>query len=332
MEDIILNYLNQTATDQEMKTLLHWLEQKEENQRQYATTRDLWLVSGATLSSHYGESGKAFRLFKQKASAFEARKKKGEFRQRLLKVAAVAALFILCSLAGYFTGKESTSTDPQVVHVVMNQAIMGAGHKGSVTLPDGTLVWLNSNSKLSYPDQFERNTRIVRLEGEGYFEVEPNKEAPFYVETTDMTVKVLGTHFDVKNYDQKNMFETILLSGKVEVQMKKNREKLVLLPNEKLSFDKQTNTYDVEQVDAEEYTLWTADKLIFEDEKLATIIRKMERWYGISISCRQGVPLHSSYSLTIRNETKEEILKMLSIIAPIAYQVQGDEIILSKRK
>lgn len=78
----------------------------------------------------------------------------------------------------FFIGKESTPHTSQIVNVVMNQAIMGPGHKGSVTLPDGTLAWLNSNSKLIYPDQFEEGVRKVKLIGEGYFEVTPNVKAP----------------------------------------------------------------------------------------------------------------------------------------------------------
>lgn len=330
MEDIIIKYLNLTASKEEMKLLLDWLEQSPANQQQFAVTRDLWFTSEALISARYGESGKAFNTFKSNALAFENRRKKNIFSLHFVRVAASIAILITCSAIAYFSGKESVTNLPQVVNVVMNQAIMGPGHKGNITLPDGTRAWLNSNSKLIYPDQFEANVRKVKLIGEGYFEVKPDANAPFYVETSDMTVKVLGTHFDVQNYEKKNISETVLLSGKVEVMMKNNGEKRILSPNEKLSFDKQANSYTIDQVDAAEYTLWTAEKLVFEDERLSTILRKMERWYGVNISCRQGVPLNSRYSLTIRNESKEEILKMLSILVHIDYTIKDDTIIIYK--
>lgn len=330
MEDIIIKYLTQTATEEEMKQLSDWLEDSSDNQQQFAVTRDLWFASEASISSRYGESAKAFSIFKNNALAFESRKKKNFFSMRLLKLAASVALLIVCSAIAFFSGKKSVTNVPQVTNVVMNQAIMGSGHKGTVTLPDGSLAWLNSNSKLIYPDQFEEGIRKVKLIGEGYFEVKPNVNAPFYVETSDMSVKVLGTHFDVQNYENKNISETVLLSGKVEVILKNNGERRILSPNEKISFDRQTNSYTVDQVDGVEYALWTADKLTFEDERLSTIFRKMERWYGIEISCKQGVPLNSRYSLTIRNESKEEILKMLSILVRINYTIKDDSIIIHK--
>lgn len=332
MEDIIIKYLNQTATEEEMKLLLDWLEQDQDNQQQLATTRELWLASEASLSSRYGESGKAFGTFKKNAILFEQGRKKRFFIMRFMKIAASVALLVACTAIAFLSGRESVVENIQMVNVVMNQAIMGPGHKGSVSLPDGTLVWLNSNSKLVYPDQFEANGRKVKLEGEGYFEVTPDAEAPFYVETADMSVKVLGTHFDVQNYEKKNVSETVLLSGKVEVVIKKNGEKHLLSPNEILSLDRQTNEYSVGKVDAAEYALWTAEKLVFEDEPLSTILRKMERWYGVDISCLSGVPLNSRYSLTIRNESMEEILKMLSILVHIDYTIKEDTIILYKIK
>lgn len=330
MEDIIIKYLNQTATENEMRALLEWLDENIDNQRQFATTRDLWFASEASVSSRYGESANAFSRFRENALAFENRKSKNGISIRLVKIAASIALLIACSAMAFFIGKESTPHTSQIVNVVMNQAIMGPGHKGSVTLPDGTLAWLNSNSKLIYPDQFEEGVRKVKLIGEGYFEVTPNVKAPFYVETSDMSVKVLGTRFDVQNYEKKNISETVLLSGKVEVMMKSNGERRVLSPNEKLSLDRQTNRYTVDRVDAAEYALWTAEKLVFADERLSTILRKMERWYGISISCKQGVPLDSRYSLTIRNESKEEILKMLSILVRIDYTIKDETIVIYK--
>lgn len=331
MEDIIIKYLNQTATDEEMKLLSDWLEQSSDNQQQFTVTRDLWFTSEASFSSHTDESAKAFNLFKQNALAFENRRKKNVFSMHFLKIAVSVALLIACTTVAFYFGKGSVTNMPKIVNVVMNQVIMGAGNKGSVTLPDGTLVWLNNNSKLVYPEQFEANARRVKLIGEGYFEVKSNADAPFYVETSDMSVKVLGTHFDVRSYEQKSISETVLLSGKVEVEMMNGGKKHILSPDEKISFDKRTNQYTVAHVNATEYVLWTADKLVFEDERLSVILRKMGRWYGIDISCEQGVPSDARYSLTIRNEPLEEILKMLSFLVHIDYIKKENSVVISKK-
>lgn len=327
MDDIILRYLNETATDQEMRTLLEWLDQSDENQKYFFGIRDLWLASGASYPNAT-EDVEAFARFKEKALIYEKRNQKKQFTISLLKVAASVAVFLVCSVGSYFAGQHNVI--PEQITILMNQYITGEGNKASVTLPDGTIAWLNSNSRLTYPDKFDADFRKVKLEGEGYFEVTHNEKAPFYVEVKDMSIKVLGTHFDVQSYDRKEISETILLSGKVEVSLANNKN-IILEPNQKLSFNKKAGQYKVENVNASEYILWKNERLIFDNETLATILNKMEHWYGIDISYGKDIPLKSKYSLVIRNESKEEILKMLSIIAPVNYTIKNDNVILSRK-
>lgn len=326
MDDIIIKYLNQTATEEEMKLLYAWLESDIDNQKYFAAIRDVWFTSEAALASLYGKNTNAFTTFKNRALAFESRKKQKNNKMFLFKIAASVVILISCSLVGFLMGKEYFPVKPQIVTVKTNQVLTGVGHKEKIILPDGSFAWLNSNSKLMYPDKFERNSRKVILDGEGYFEVKHDKNSPFYVETSNMSVKVLGTHFDVQCYSERDISEAILLSGKVEVQLKCNNDTHVLSPNEKLSFDKQNNKISLIKVDATDYALWTAEKLVFEDERLIDILKKIEHWYNIKISIQNNVPLNTRYSLTIRNESKEEILRMLSILAHFNYTINGNVI------
>ena len=143
------------------------------------------------------------RAFKRFTTGIEA-KERARRQRRLsyyMKVAASVAILLVCSLGGYFTGQNQLFDSSIEEQLIMNRVIMGKGSKGSVTLPDGTTAWLNANSMLIYPEQFSDNKRSVKLEGEGYFEVVRNEKAPFFVETDGMIVNVLGTHFNVKNYE-----------------------------------------------------------------------------------------------------------------------------------
>lgn len=326
MDEIILKYLNETATEEEMKMLLEWLDQSEESQKYFFEIRDLWLTSNASYP-HILEDKKAFVRFKERVMAYEKIRFQRHLPTGLLKVAASVAILVLCSVGGYFIGHHTNQTPPTIL---MNQCFSGDNNKTMFTLPDGTSVWLNSNSRLVYPDQFEEGARRVKLEGEGYFEVAHNPASPFYVEVNNLAVKVLGTHFDVQSYKRKSVSEVILLSGKVEVDLEGSK-KVILAPNQKLTLNKKGGEYMVESVDAAEYVLWKNKKMVFDNEELGTILRKMERWYGVQISCEKGLSLKSPYSLIIRDEPKEEILNLLSIIAPISYTIQDDKVLVRKK-
>jgi ferric-dicitrate binding protein FerR (iron transport regulator) len=213
----------------------------------------------------------------------------------------------------------------------MNHFIMGEDSKGSIILPDGTVVWLHSNSKLSYPQFFSDKERRVQLEGEGYFVVSRESGRPFYVETNEVEIKVLGTCFNVKNYTKQNTVETTLLSGKIEVFLPALKKRISLAHNQKIWFDRESESYEVNEVDASDYILWINDKITFTNESLARVLFKMERWYNIEIGCTKGVDVNQRLSLTIRRELKEDIFKALEMIAPIRCTINGDKVVINPK-
>lgn len=325
MKDIVLKYLQQTATQEDKTQLLEWLSENEENKKTFSEMRDLWLSE---------EKENIFPPFYIQQSFFRfSRNIERRDSDRsislypfILKIAASIALLLMCGLGGYWLGKfqKKELKDP----VVMNQVIMGKESKGAITLPDGTVVWLNANSKLMYPDKFSPHTRKVSLEGEGYFEVVKNEASPFLVETKDMVVRVLGTHFDVKNYPSKKSWEMTLLSGKVEVNFLSGGKTVVMQPGQRISCPNGSDNYQVNKVEAAEYILWINDKLVFTNEYLSVILHQLKHWYGMDIVCEKDIPLTQRLSLTIRKESPEEIFKLLELISPIHYKIEGDRIYL----
>lgn len=159
--------------------------------------------------------------------------------------------------------------------LVMNHFIMGKESKGAITLPDGSVVWLHAESELTYPEQFPSSERKVQLRGEGYFEVKEDKEKPFRVETGELTVQVLGTRFDIKNYQSANTTETTLLDGSVAIHTPAGNRQILLKPNEKFVWNKETHTGQVSRVTASDYILWTNDRLVMTNEPLAAILFKL---------------------------------------------------------
>lgn len=323
MDELIIKYISKTATDSEKEQLLAWLKADEKNLLFFRQTQNLWDTTTIALMPEEEIRYKLNEL-KGKMASYENRKWR---KYQFMRIAA-AIVFILTIAGGSFYLGQGFAPSAMREAIVMNQVVMGKGNRGSVTLPDGTIAWLNSGSKLIYPETFNTDYRQVKLEGEGYFEVKRNEKAPFYVETESMIVNVLGTVFDVQSYAQKDITETVLLSGKVEVTLKANNKKIELQPGQKISYNKQTKDFLLEKVDASEYGIWINEQLLFDSEKLSTVLRKLERWYGIRITAASTLPLDQRLTLTIRYEPKEEILKMLSLIVPMQYSIEEDQVFI----
>ncbi|MCD7932402.1 MAG: FecR family protein [Tannerellaceae bacterium] len=334
MDEIIIHYLNGTARKEEAELLLKWLQEKEENMVYFSEMRDLWLTSDVTFSSKK-EYEPAFRKFESHIIA-DLRKKKStsSFLVNFSKIAAAVSLLIICSVGSYYLGKEKgvflAEENKTIETTILNRVITGENNKSQVLLPDGTIVWLNANSTLIFPEKFENNKRLVTLEGEGYFDVTHNEQEPFIVKAGEMNIQVLGTQFIIKNYNDKPLAETILITGKVEVGFTENSDKIILHPDQKISYNKDADSYILESTDASLYSLWASNQLTITNQELGKIFRMLENWYGIEITTRGNIPLKARYSMTVRDESKEEILRLLSMITQVNYKIENEKVTIYK--
>ena len=182
----------------------------------------------------------------------------------------------------------------------------------SVRLADGTKVMLNAGSRLTYPKEFSGEKREVQLSGQAFFEVTPDKTHPFVVKTQKMDVTVLGTSFEVFSYDGDEEGETVLLTGKVKVEvLESNQQKggsYVLKPNEKLTYSKT-------------------------DETLEMILERLEKWYGQKIECVPHIARHYRFTFTMHSESLDLILNYISHSAPLNYRlISNDHYIIEEMK
>lgn len=328
MKENIIKYLKGIASDKEKKELLTWLREKEENKALFSEIRDTWLQSELpTTISDPDYIRKSFDLFVKKVTTINSQTKKTRIRF-IFKVAAAVAFVCICSWAGYLAGNSKTEDSAPIV---INQLVMGKDSKGSVVLPDGSTVWLNANSKLVYPEHFAADNRRVKLEGEGYFEVRKDIQKPFLVETDDITIKVLGTRFDVQNYKEKETLKTTLLSGRVEISFLGRQKKITLVPNQSLTFHRKSEEYYLDEVDAADCILWINNQLTCTNDKLKNVLHKLQHWYGLDIVCDKNVPMQQSLSLTVRRETPEELFKVLELICPIRCTIKDNTVYIKSK-
>jgi transmembrane sensor len=231
------------------------------------------------------------------------------------------------------------------------------GSRSKIQLPDGTSVWLNSSSKLTYDNEnFGTSIREVSLVGEAYFDVVKNPSKPFVIHTAKMDIKVLGTAFNVKSYPTDKTTETSLIHGSVEVTLNDRQEKIMLKPSEKLIFNtlqnksEKINTlkdnlkinekekpiielshltiYPIDNSIVE--TAWMENKLVFRNESLEDIALKMERWYGVSIVISNEKLKKELITGSFEKETIYQALKALQFTNKFTYITKNDEIIISK--
>lgn len=194
----------------------------------------------------------------------------------------------------------------------MNQLVIPYGNQSRVVLSDNTVVWLNAGSRLVYPTHFNDKTREVMLIGEAFFEVAKNPDKPFVVKASGIDVRVLGTKFNVSAYAEDNLIQTVLNEGSVAIRRagaKFYEKDIIISPNQMASFYKTSNDTEISKVSAEDYSLWTKGLISFNEVDFSRVIKKVERFYNISIqfSDRQKEIMRISGKLDLKRSRKEVI-------------------------
>jgi ferric-dicitrate binding protein FerR (iron transport regulator) len=263
----------------------------------------------------------------------------------------IAAVLIPAIVVLLFVLSDNKTRPPE--HLTLHEVNVQRSRTSIVTLPDGSKVWLNAGSKLTYPDDFSNHSeRKVTLEGEGYFDVARDEAHPFLVHTSTITVKVLGTKFNVRAYPQSDNIETTLFSGNVEVSLNSEpgnnialspREKLIVpkqqVPNEmaeKTSRKATTVKYQVSTLpeNASDTTsalevMWMKNKLVFSDESFESIAAMLERWYNVRIIFLDEALKKEVLSGTIERESLDQALQLLQMTTKFNYTTNKNEVFLT---
>ncbi|MFH6990948.1 FecR family protein [Flavobacterium sp. FlaQc-48] len=199
------------------------------------------------------------------------------------------------------------------------------GGQYNIVLADGTKVYLNTVSSIKYPTQFNGNQRVVELEGEAYFEVAKNKNKPFIVKSGAQSIEVLGTHFNVHAYNNEPVIKTTLLEGSVAVTYK--NQKAILKPGEQSNVADNLNKIKIKEVDTEATIAWKNGRFKFDNADLKTVMKQLERWYGIKVEYRGDVSDVRFNGGTFMNKNLSEVLKVLEL-SNIKFKVEGKTIIV----
>ncbi|WP_353120928.1 FecR family protein [Dysgonomonas capnocytophagoides] len=327
---LIAKELASIITLDETVLLEEWRNKSAENEEVYQDMRESWFLINA--SSHWVMPDKrdTWNEIEYKINNLDQSSVKTYTKATLIKMASIAASIALIVAVGIsFVYQYKMQPSEQIVQVNTPR-----GQKSEIVLPDGSKVWLNSGSSLSYSTDYGRDSRTVGLYGEAFFDVAPNKEILFNVLLDGgLKVQVHGTQFNVDAYPGTKDITVSLLEGSVSLltdtpDAEKNA--IMLKPNEKIVMNKETYTYKQTPCDAELESLWRLGRLKIEQATLAQIVEKMERWYGVDIHMK-GNDRGKLYWLTIKTESLTEMLELINKITPINYSIKGEEVTIQYR-
>ena len=257
----------------------------------------------------------------------------------MLNFQRVAAILIIPLLI-YTVWTISDASKSIKENLVMKSSETAFGVRTQILLGDGTKVWLNSGSKLTYPDEFKGDSRQVKLTGEAYFQVESDKDHPFYVDLNGYKVKVTGTRFNISNYPEDKEITTYLEQGKVSLlaySKAKQNELTQLKEKEIVILDKAEKQYRILNADGKKYLAWIDGLLIFKHDNTHDVATRLGRWFNAEIIFDDELSKSGYvFTATFKQESLEEALTLLSYSSPITYKIISgsklDDSSFSKRK
>jgi len=314
IDQLIANRLLGTISEAENLFLDDWIGESIENRRHFSEQKKLWHLFEIHQKVQKIDERKAY----QKVSNQLFRSKKLNFLGWIQRVAAILLLPVIVASAIYFYSEKKDRTQFSSVYNTVETPL---GMRSSLTLPDGTKVWLNAGSSISYPVLFANNFRSVSLKGEAYFEVKKDKTWPFIVATKDMNIVVSGTTFNCNAYPENDQVQTVLVEGEVTLVNQSATELATLNPGELAIFENSNQRITTTKTDLQKYIAWKSGKLMFRDDKMNKVVEKLERWYNVEFEIEDPEIANYVYTATFIDESLDQVLKMLTLSAPIRYTI-----------
>ncbi len=320
---IIVRYIEGNASDSERDQVISWIGQSPENREYFNMLYNLSALNAKNprLKSNFNSLRLRFRNNRIWLNRFQ-------------RISAVLVIPLLLAVIFLSVNRETAPLQLSSNSVEMSTF---PGVKGKVTLPDGSTVWLNSNSTLKYPRKFDRKTRNVFLTGEAYFEVVKNPDWPMVVSTrSGVEVMVHGTKFNLSSYDNDATVTAALMEGSITVtdpnaQNSMNKS-IEMKPNDIVVISKNKKATTVEKDETvENYKAWKEGILIFDNASMLDVKKMLERWHGMEIQLADTSIDNYHFTAKFSSESMVQIMELLKKTSPITYHIVNNKVIIAKK-
>ncbi|MDR8393330.1 FecR domain-containing protein [Aliifodinibius sp. S!AR15-10] len=358
MLNLIRRYLSEECTPQEEQTLEKWLAEDADHREYFNAVKKVWDVApGHDVEVDFEEEWK--RISRRLGIEMDesptskpqpvfakhgtAKTSSGNTLAYLLRVAAV--VLIVAVPAFYFSDLGNSSEETTTVEMVMKKIETARGERASMEFSDGSQITLNSMSSVRFPEQFKGATREIYLEGEAFFKVEHNEDAPFIVHSNGVAVQVLGTEFNVNGYKEDEAVEVVVRDGKVAVKQNKLNEhgnrgnedkedrpsEVILTKGQQTLVKEGQLPTNPQNVSLSPYLAWVNGRMIFEGTPMRDVIQRLERVYDLNIEVQDSTLLSERLKASFKRETPEKVLGIISFSLGIDYELQGDTVIFKSK-
>jgi transmembrane sensor len=315
LRTLYTRFLHADITADEFLELKHNVNNTDNNDLRHVVESE-WLKNqhGAQMSKDDKE------MIKSRLNLYISFEKKKSRKKLMLWVAA-----IFIPVVAFFSIYQFESNP--VIPDKDFQVMVKPGNKAQVKLPDNTVVWLNSNSRLKYSKD-DSNKRSVELVGEAFFKVSKDETRPFIVHSGKLSVEVLGTSFNVKADVRKNQIETILVEGKVKLTSDDLYADYYLKPNEKAVFDTEKNSVTISKVEDFNSLSWKDNVFYFKSERFEDVLHRIEDWYGVKVKLGNSALGNEIITGTFRSHDLNTLLEVFSIQFKLKYKLDNDTVYL----
>ena len=315
MKKLLNKYFDGIASSSDQKELLEWV-RGEKGLSEFQEAKQKWVNETQKSPMNLGVAYKWSKLQAKlnQQSLIERMQK----RYTLLKYAAVALLLISLSTSYFLINKSD------IPRITTASITTDNGQVSKLALPDGSEVWINSDSELTYNNQFGINNRDLQLKGEAFFKVAKNKDLPFQVKSSELTITALGTEFCVSNYKETGKIEVILEEGAVKINSAYDDDlELHLAQSEKASYNVNSKWIQKERVNCKHYTSWRNGIIHFNQSTMEEMVFRLEKRYNQKFKLDDDVRnLH--FNLTISNEDLSDVLTIIEEISNVETHSKGD--------
>ena len=354
IEKLILRYLIGEASEQEMMQMQEWLKANKENRQLFARHKKIWTGSKAFAEYNTNKCLNDRKIIDLKIGNAELHKRLDKINRRIRIFTSAASIALFVGLTSLLYVMQQDKSTQQQQYYAGGDIEVPYGSKSLITLPDGSRVWVNAGSKISYPADFGVTSRNVYLTGEAYFDVVKKEDIPFFVNTDILIIKVYGTAFNVKAYKDDEGVETMLDRGaitiirndapehEISIEPKQKvtirREKPPLQDSCRQSSSTTTSTLQAKKLEiqevksAEVVTAWKDNRLVFDEEPLGLLAKQLERRYNVQIRFTNEKIKSVRYTAAIKEIPIEQVLEAISLSAPISYRIKGTEVTLMENK
>lgn len=319
---LIIGYLESSITDKDVHYLLHKVQNDSEFAERFNEVAEIW--NAGKINHDLPRAKHALKRLHQRIETVEIKTNtKKVINKKLAWLSAAAAILVLCLLFFHTEFNKTTTLTYIEKHT-------GAGQKMNITLPDGSLVVLNTLSTLKIPSNYGIRNRELQLKGEAWFEVEKNPQKPFIVHTGHIQTLVLGTKFNISGYPDDEMAKVSLVEGKVQVDIDNDtRKRQILKPGDQLIYTKKDSTSAITTFIKDDAAGWKDNLLTLNYESWPEAAKKISRWYNVKVELKSTALTDCKLKGSFASMSLTQVLRQLSYISGISWEIQGKTVYIT---